>query len=42
MVAICVNFYADFSSSLNLSAIIAINSELVGFALAAFTVYPNM
>ena len=32
------NFYADFNSNLNLSAIIAINSEFVGFPLAADTV----
>jgi len=28
-------YYADFSSNLNLSAIIAINSEFVGFPFAA-------
>ena len=31
-------FYALFNSSLNLSAIIAINSEFVGFPFAADTV----
>lgn len=35
-------YYADFNSNLNLSAIIAINSEFVGFPLAADTVYPKM
>ena len=35
-------FYADFNSSLNLSAIIAINSEFVGFPFAAEIVYPNI
>ena len=35
-------FYADFNSNLNLSAIIAINSLLVGFPLADEIVYPNM
>jgi len=35
-------YYALFNSSLNLSAIIAINSEFVGFPLAAEIVYPNM
>ena len=35
-------YYADFNSSLNLSAIIAINSEFVGFPLAAEIVYPNI
>ena len=34
--------YAVFNSSLNLSAIIAINSEFVGFPFAADTVYPNI
>ena len=34
--------YAVFNSNLNLSAIIAINSELVGFPLLAETVYPKM
>lgn len=34
--------YVDFNSSLNLSAIIAINSLLVGFPLEAETVYPNI
>jgi len=34
--------YALFNSNLNLSAIIAINSELVGFPFAAEIVYPNM
>ena len=34
--------YALFNSSLNLSAIIAINSEFVGFPLAAETVYPKI
>ena len=37
-----VILYALFNSSLNLSAIIAINSEFVGFPFAADTVYPNM
>jgi len=34
--------YAVLSSSLNLSANIAINSEFVGFPFEADTVYPNM
>ena len=34
--------YADFNSSLSLSAIIAINSLLVGFPLTAEIVYPNI
>lgn len=34
--------YADFNSSLNLSAIIAINSEFVGFPFAAEIVYPKI
>ena len=37
-----VLFYAVFNSKRNLSAIIAINSELVGFPLLADIVYPNM
>lgn len=35
-------FYAVFISSLNLSAIIAINSLFVGLPLLADTVYPNI
>ena len=38
----CFYFYAVFSSSLNLSAIIAINSEFVGLPFAADTVYPKI
>jgi len=34
--------YAVFNSRLSLSAIIAINSELVGFPLVADTVYPKI
>ena len=34
--------YADFNSRRSLSAIIAINSELVGFPLLAEIVYPNI
>ena len=34
------NIYADLSSNLSLSAIIAINSEFVGFPFAAEIVYP--
>ena len=34
--------YADFNSSLSLSAIIAINSEFVGFPLLAEIVYPKI
>ena len=37
-----VLFYAVFNSKRNLSAIIAINSLLVGFPLLADIVYPNM
>lgn len=33
--------YITSISSLNLSAIIAINSEFVGFPFALLTVYPN-
>ena len=43
--ALCVLYifaYALFISILNLSAIIAINSELVGFPLLADTVYPKI
>ena len=36
------NHYALFSSSLSLSAIIAINSLFVGFPLAAEMVYPKI
>ena len=36
------DFYALFNSKRNLSAIIAINSEFVGFPLAAEIVYPKI
>lgn len=38
LIYIIFTFYAVFKSNLNLSAIIAINSELVGFPLFEFTV----
>ncbi len=38
MIVTPINVYADFNSRRNLSAIIAINSEFVGFPLLADTV----